>query len=312
MPQNNQGQFNNHQQIPPQYQQGNSAAQYQQQSQNQFQNIPPQNVNPNNFTPPQRRQGVNPQTGFRIPPTPRVPMPAQFENVTENVRENFYNPVKEFFFTDPNKQKVLASTQDHLDIYDIRDDLLLLKNGDVALIIETTAVNFQLLSGYEQNQKISAFSDLINSLTFEIQVVIHTEPIDMRRYLNYLEESYRKIPSDKLKSQMRIYIDFVKNLVVQNNVLQKRFFLVVPHRSGVITADQVNPLQKAIDVVLGRKRVIELKNADKLIEKAEIQLLPKRDSLMKMLSRMGLGSKQLNNRELTNLFYSYYNPTNSF
>ena len=281
---------------------------------NQQQFIPQQNFSPpqQQFSPPPQRQNSAPNQGFRVPPITQLKMPEQLQDVTENVRTNFYNPVKEFFFTDPNKQKVLASTQDHLDIYDIRDDLLLLKNGDVSMVIETTAVNFQLLSGYEQDQKISAFSDLINSLTFEIQVVIHTEPIDMRRYLNYLEENYRKIQKEQLRNQMRLYIDYVKNLVVQNNVLQKRFFLIIPFRSGVLTADQVNPLQKLIDVILGRKRVLEMKNADKLIEKAEIQLLPKRDSIMKMLSRMGLGSKQLNNRELTNLFYSYYNPTNSF
>lgn len=233
-------------------------------------------------------------------------------DVTEKAKANLLDPMKEFFFADPNRQKVLASTQDHLDIYDIRNDIVLLKNGDVALVIETTAVNFQLLSDYEQDLKIGAFSDLINSLNFEIQVVIHTEPIDMRRYLNYLEENFKKISQEKLRAQMRLYIDFVKDLVVQNNILQKRFFLIIPHRSGVLTADQLNPFQKMIDVVLGRKRVVELKNADKLIDKAAVELVPKRDSLMKMLSRMGLGSKQLNNKELTQLFYSYYNPVNSF
>lgn len=220
--------------------------------------------------------------------------------------------IKEFFTSRPDKQKVMASTQDHLDIYDIRDNLVLLKNGDVAVIIETTAVNFQLLSSYEQDLKITAFSDLINSLNFEMQVVIHTEPIDMRRYLAYLEENYRKIQETLLKNQMREYIEFVKQLVVQNNILQKRFFLVLPHRSGVITADQVNPFQKLVDVVLGRKRVVELKNTDELVIKAINVLLPRRDSIMKMLSRMGLGSKQLNNKELIQLFYSYYNPINSF
>jgi hypothetical protein len=241
-------------------------------------------------------------------PIPQIDMP----KVADNVKKDFVLPLIDFFFSDPNKQKVLASTQDHMDIFDIRDDMVLLKNGDLALLIETTAVNFQLLSEYEQNQKISAFRDLINSLNYEIQVVIHTEPIDMRRYLNYLEENFRKIQKIELKNQMRIYIDFVKTLVVQNNVLQKRFFIVLPHRSGILSADQVNPLQKLVDVVLGRKRIVEMKNADNLIEKAKIQLFPKRDAIMKMLSRMGLGSKQLNNRELTNLFYSYYNPTNSF
>lgn len=244
----------------------------------------------------------------KIPAAVTKPLGGIYEKVTTNVWEPFYD----FFFSDPTKQKVLASTQDHLDIYDIIDNLVLLKNGDVALVIETTAVNFQLLSSYEQEMKINAFSDLINSLNYEVQIVIHTEPIDMRRYMNYLEENFRNLQNNVLRNQMRIYIDFVKNLVIQNNILQKRFFVVIPFRSGVLTADQLNPFQKVIDLILGRKRVLEIKNADKLIEKAKVQLMPKRDSIMKLLSRMGLGSKQLTNQELINLFYSYYNPVNNF
>lgn len=228
------------------------------------------------------------------------------------LKNEVVSPFLHFFTADPNKQKVLASTQDHLDIYDIRDNVVLLKNGDVAMVVETTAVNFQLLSGFEQDSKITAFSELINSLTFELQVVIHTEPIDMRRYIAYLEQSYKKIQRDALRKQMEIYMEFVKELVVQNNVLQKRFFVIIPHRSGQLSSDQVNPFQKLVDVIAGRKRVVVLKNADRLIEKALIQLFPKRDHIMKMLARIGLGSKQLNDKELTKLFYSYYNPVDSF
>jgi hypothetical protein len=230
----------------------------------------------------------------------------------DQFKDSVISPMGKFFASDPSKQKVLSSTQDHLDIYDIRDNVILLKNGDVSLIIETTAVNFQLLSSFEQDLKIQAFSELINSLNFELQVVVHTEPIDMRRYLVYLEDNYKKITRDGLRKQMSLYMEFVKELVVQNNVLQKRFFVVIPHRSGQISADQVNPFQKGVDVVLGRKRVIELKNADTLIQKALVQLTPKRDHIMKMVSRMGLGSKQLNNEELVKLFYSYYNPVDHF
>jgi len=263
---------------------------------------------------PNRRLSQQPSPRQKISDPRKIPIniPKPIEDVAGKLNTNMVRPFIDYFFADPNKQKVLAATQDHLDIYDVRDNLVLLKNGDVALIIETTAVNFQLLSTYEQDLKISAFSDLINSLNFEMQIVIHTEPIDMRRYLNYLEESYRSLDREQLKNQMRIYINFVKDLVVQNNILQKRFFVIIPHRSGVLTADQLNPFQKAIDVILGRKRIIKLDNADKLIEKAKVQLLPKRDSVMKLLSRMGLGSKQLSNREIISLFYSYYNPITNF
>jgi hypothetical protein len=261
----------------------------------------------------QIQQMMQPQQASQQPMSQQIPArQTTSREFSKKVKENAVNPFIDYFTADPNKQKVLASTQDHLDIYDIRDNCMLLKNGDVSLIVETTAVNFQLLSSFEQDMKIQAFSQLINSLNFELQIVIHTEPIDMRRYLTYLEESYKKISREPLQKQMRLYIEFVKQLVVQNNILQKRFFVIIPHRSGMLTADQVNPFQKLVDVVAGRKRVTELKEADKIVEKALIQLIPKRDHIMKMLSRMGLGSKQLSNKELIQLFYSYYNPVEHF
>jgi hypothetical protein len=274
-------------------------------------NIKPKiNQNPelqyNNVAQPQQVQQQIPQNTQQRPVNPTA------QRAADNVKANVLNPFVEYFTSDPNRQKVLASTQDHLDIYDIRDNIVLLKNGDVSLMIETTAVNFQLLSSFEQDQKIQAFSELINSLNFEMQIVIHTEPIDMRRYLVYLDESWKKIKKEALQKQMGLYIDFVKQLVVQNNILQKRFFVIIPHRSGILSADQVNPFQKLVDVVAGRKRVTELKDADKIVEKALIQLIPKRDHIMKQLARMGLGSRQMNNKEMVQLFYSYYNPVDHF
>lgn len=233
-------------------------------------------------------------------------------NPNNNNFKKYLDLLNNFFFSDPNKQKVIASTQDHLDIYDIRDNLVILKNGYVSLVIETTAVNFQLLSTYEQEIKINAFKDLINSLSYPIQVVIHTEPIDMRNYIRYLEKNYLSIKNPLLKNQMRSYINFIKQLVVQNNILQKRFFLVITYISSFVDINQVNPFQKIIDFVFGRKRVIEIKNIDELLNKAKIDLYPKRDSLIKLLSNIGLGAKQLNDKELINLFYSYYNIVSSF
>lgn len=234
------------------------------------------------------------------------------QNIKKDVVSNFFRPLYDFFFSDPDKQKVTAATQDHLDIYDIFDDVVLLKNGDVAMVIETTAVNFQLMSAYEQQAKIGAFADLINALNFELQVVVHTEPINMRRYLKYLEENYKRLQSQELRKQMRYYIEFVKTLVVQNNILQKRFFVVLLHRSGVLTAEQLNPFQKLFDLILGRKRIVEIPNAQELVDKAYMNLIPKRDSIMRLLSRVGLGAKQLSTKELIELFYSYYNPVTSF
>jgi hypothetical protein len=82
----------------------------------------------------------------------------------------------------------IGTTQDHLDIKDIRNDLVILRNGNVALVLETTALNFDLLSEDEQDARILAFAGLMNSVTFPIQIMIHTERTDVTNYIEKLQE----------------------------------------------------------------------------------------------------------------------------
>src|SRR4030065_2326128 len=84
-------------------------------------------------------------------------------------------------------QKKIASTQEHLDIEDIRDNLIILKHGNAVFVLQTTAVNFDLLSESEQDAMIFAFAALVNSLTFPIQILIRSKRVDITNYLTRLE-----------------------------------------------------------------------------------------------------------------------------
>ena len=89
--------------------------------------------------------------------------------------------------------KITASTQEHLDILEIRDGLVVLKNGSVSAVIETTAVNFDLLSEIEQDAIIAAFSMLLNSITFPIQIVLRSKKLDISKYLEKIHRVEEKI-----------------------------------------------------------------------------------------------------------------------
>ena len=131
------------------------------------------------------------------------------------------------------RAKILTSTQDHLEILDVADDLVLTKGGGVAIIIQTTAVNFDLLSEYEQDNKIYAFAGLLNSLNFHIQILIRTHRIDISGYVNYLKEQLQSKMTEGLRKQLTIYTQFVQNLIIQNDVLDKKFYIVVPYNPGM-------------------------------------------------------------------------------
>lgn len=203
------------------------------------------------------------------------------------------------------RARATASTQDHLAIRSIVDDLVVNKNGSVAMIIQTSSINFDLLAEYEQDNKIYAFAGLLNSLNFRIQILIRTKRIDISNYIDYLNIQREKAMSDGLKKQLDIYTNFVQNLIVENDVLDKNFFIVIPYNpAGTLPATSVLPFSK------NKTTQEEAQSAqlEQIVEKAKIFLYPKRDHILKQLGRMGLFGHQLTSKELISEFYTMYNP----
>lgn len=203
------------------------------------------------------------------------------------------------------RARATATTQDHLAIKEIQDDLVINKNGSVAMVIQTSAINFDLLAEYEQDNKIYAFAGLLNSLNFRIQILIRTKRIDISNYITYLKAQKQETMTEGLKKQLDIYTHFVENLIVQNNVLDKSFFIVVPYRSGGVIPDN--------SILNSKKKSKEEEEAssiktEQLLEKAKIFLYPKRDHILKQLNGMGLSGNQLTTKDLISEFYTTYNP----
>ncbi|MDD3474523.1 MAG: hypothetical protein PHP08_01300 [Candidatus Dojkabacteria bacterium] len=203
------------------------------------------------------------------------------------------------------RARTTVSTQDHLEVKNILDDLVITKSGSVALVLQTNAINFDLLAEYEQDNKIYAFAGLLNSLNFYIQILIRTKRIDITNYIEYLKNQKRTEITPGLQNMLTIYTQFVQNLIVQNDVLDKNFFIVIPYNpaapipgASLFTAKKTKDEQEAQAAM----------KQDQLLEKAKIFLYPKRDHLIKQLSRMGLTGHQLTNQELINEFYTTYNP----
>jgi hypothetical protein len=203
------------------------------------------------------------------------------------------------------RARTTASTQDHLEIKDIVDDLVITKSGTVAMVIQTSAINFDLLAEYEQDSKIFAFAGLLNSLNFHIQILIRTRRIDISNYVDYLKNQEKADMTPGLKKQLNIYTQFIQRLIIENDVLDKNFFLVIPYNPGgsMPTANILKSKKSKQEI----EQNMQMKQSQ-LLEKAKIFLFPKRDHILKQLNRMGLGGKQLTTKELITEFYTIYNP----
>lgn len=192
------------------------------------------------------------------------------------------------------------STQFHLDIEDIRDDLVVLKDGSCVLLLQTTAVNFGLLSEKEQDAMIYAYGGMLNSLTFPIQIVIISAKKDISSYLKLLKNEEAKAKKDIFREQIRLYHDFIKKIVSENQVLDKRFYIALPFSSLELG------LKSAKSSIFGEKKLQLPLNY--VLEKAKNALMPKRDHITRQLSRIGLKCEQLKTQALIELFYNLYNP----
>jgi len=184
---------------------------------------------------------------------------------------------------------IVATTQDHLDVETIEADMVILKSGICSMVISSSAINFGLLSEEEQDATIYAYAGLLNSLSFPIQIVVKSEKKDISGYLELLGLQETKLKNPVLKDRMSKYRQFIETTITEQNVLDKKFYCIVSYTP----------------VTLSGKVVI---NQD-LITRAQTDLEPKRDHIIKQLTRIGLIAEQLNTQNLIKLFYSYYNPT---
>lgn len=202
----------------------------------------------------------------------------------------------------------IPATQDHLDILDIRDNFVILKNGGVCAVLQTTAVNFDLLSEMEQDAIIAAFSMLLNSITFPVQVVIRSRRLDISKYLEKIYRVESKLTDPLLKHQAAAYRKFVQEVIKKNDVLDKRFYVVIP----TAVAEKAQPGSGPFDWLMklsGQHNKRAAFNVDQVLNDGRIELMPKIDHVIKEFNRLGIKTKQLTTQDLVELYFDIYNPT---
>jgi hypothetical protein len=198
-----------------------------------------------------------------------------------------------------------ASTQSTLSILDIKDDIVVLGGGRYRVVLRVKAINFDLLSEDEQDSIIYAYGSLINALEFPIQVLVKTRQLNIESYIKYLERFKQNQPNQALRSQIDSYQSFVQKLVVENNVLFKTFYVIIP-QDMVITdkATVLNPLSTFLPNSNSNQQTYSLKE----FEEAKQRLAEKQNQIMSSFQRIGLRTTPISGRELIETFYELYNP----
>ena len=195
------------------------------------------------------------------------------------------------------------STEKYLDIAEIRDDMVLLKDGTVRSVLLVSSINFALKSVEEQEAIIQAYMMFLNSLEYPIQIVIQSRKMNIDAYMNRLIEQERKITNELLQVQIEDYRNFVMQLVDLGQIMQKMFYVVIPY--DPLTNKRKNfwtRFSEAVSPAAGARL-----NKKQLTDRLE-QLARRTELVQGQLNSMGLQSVRLDTQGLVELYYNVYNP----
>lgn len=202
-----------------------------------------------------------------------------------------------------------SATQAFLEIQDIREGILLLKNNTIRGVLMVSSINFALKSEEEQTAIIYAFQNFLNSLDFFCQIVIQSRNINITPYLDSLKDLEEKQTNELLRKQTAGYREFIKSMVVGDSVMTKNFYVVVPYNLMEIfgvqgAAKQFNFL-KSLSGGSPQKGQ-QMKDDD--FQRCKTQLWQRMEYLSMGLRRCGLESVPLTTPELIELFWAIHHP----
>jgi len=205
-----------------------------------------------------------------------------------------------------NKRKVNSSTQQYLDIAEIKEDTVLMRDGTLRAVLLVSSINFALKSESEQNAIIAAYVSFLNNIDFPIQIVIQSRELNIDGYLEQLKQQAKEQANELLKMQTNEYIEYVKELVSMARIMNKRFYIVVPYNP--VSDKQKNFFSRLFDVFKPAS-IIKMKEEKFLKRKAE--LTRRVDNVNSGLASIGLNTAVLDTQGLIELYYNTYNPSTS-
>ena len=196
------------------------------------------------------------------------------------------------------------ATQEFVPIKEVRDGIIVLKNGDMRAIVLANAVNLSLKSDEEQKATIMQFQGFLNTLDFPVQISVQSRRLDIRPYLLLLENRMKVQNEPLLKIQPKEYIEFIRNFTETVAIMTKNFFVVVPY-----THMNLPQQSKFLDNLFKRRNTEEMKKANQIdFEEKRSQLEERVRVIQQGLSRCGINSAQVGTEEVVEIFYKVFNP----
>lgn len=197
--------------------------------------------------------------------------------------------------------KPAEATQQFVPVKEIRNGVIVLKDGGYRGVLICSSVNFGLKSADEQHAIILGFQNFLNTLDFSIQIVVNSRKMDMRPYLALLEEKAPVQKTELMKIQLHEYIEFVRSFTDQANIMTKSFYIVVPYSPHVSAASTISFLKR-------ESAAVKSASAKTSFEEDRAQLEQRLSLVVGGLSGTGVRAVPLGTEEVIELLYRSFNP----
>ncbi|MGH7195719.1 MAG: hypothetical protein ACREGA_02975 [Candidatus Saccharimonadales bacterium] len=249
--------------------------------------------NPNRNQAPPNQAAPPPQPAPGQPPMVSVAAPASKTKTPAAAASN------------PN------SAQNFLEIAEIRDGVVIMSDGSFRSVVMAKAINFDLMSQQEQEAIEYSYQNMLNSLTFTIQIFMRTQRVDLQSYIEKLDKIRSEHDNMLLSLLMEDYISYIDALAQQTNIMDKKFYVVVPFSE--IENQKMNSLDQNKSFFIGLAALLRPKQKHVMIdegklENAKTELRNRVQSVMSGLQQCGVQGLPLDTQELIELYYDTYNP----
>jgi type IV secretory pathway VirB4 component len=203
-----------------------------------------------------------------------------------------------------SKKSGKQTTQQYLNISEIKDDCVVLRDGTLVAVILISSINFSLKSAEEQEAIIQAYINFLNSIDFKVQIVIQSRKLNIDPYIEKLKKVEKEQTNELLKIQIAEYGNYILELVKIGQIMTKKFYITIPYNPG---SDQKKKGLKKFVEIFSPGSVVRLKREVFLRRRKD--LMHNVNNVTSGVSSMGLTGVLLDTQSLIELYYNIYNPT---
>ncbi|MFT7644548.1 MAG: type IV secretory pathway VirB4 component [Candidatus Paceibacteria bacterium] len=198
-----------------------------------------------------------------------------------------------------------ATSQDFVSVRDIRENVVIQKNGQMCMILLASSINFALKSLDEQRAVLQQFQQFLNTIDFTLQIYIQSRRLNIEPYLLQLSELEDKQNNDLMSIQLQEYMEFIRSFTKGVDVMSKSFFVVVPYSPSKLN------VSKGFNKIFETTKKTTALPDDARFEEHQIQLEQRIGVVTQGLSQVGVRTITLQKDDLVELFYHIYNPGDS-